>query len=199
MPSHYSSQQKRDAMEMLAIGDDIGFVHYTTGIPERTLRRWRQNQHQQPDGQMAEKHFPPAPSPRPIAPASLDDSASAVQAPADSASDFDTFTFIRQQLRNYARDMSLILNPEDPNSNRRTLALSRILDKIQRLDEALPSLAKAEERPPWQDDYDYLLGLELRMDEFLAIEEAANRVDPRFRARVYKRYADKYRKKNKQA
>ena len=201
MPSQYSSQQKRDAMEMLTIGDDIGFVHYTTGIPERTLRQWRQDLRDQPDCQIAEIHFPSATSPQPHAPANLAAAAAAaVHAPDDSAGDHETFAFIRQQLRNYARDMSLILHPDDPNTNRRTLSLARTLDKIQMLDQVLPDLAKAEERPPWQDDYDYLLALELPMLDFLEIEEAANRVDPRFKARIYKRYADKYREKqNKDA
>ena len=47
MPSNYTDQQKSAAMEMLAIGDNIAFIHYSTGIPERTLRRWRQKRHEQ--------------------------------------------------------------------------------------------------------------------------------------------------------
>ena len=42
MPSKYSEEQKNEAIAMLHIGEHIGFVHYTTGIPERTLRSRRQ-------------------------------------------------------------------------------------------------------------------------------------------------------------
>ena len=62
----------------------------------------------------------------------------------------------------YARKMAADLRPDDPDSNRRTLALSRILDRIQWLDEILPDRipertirfeyyydGQVQEHPPW--------------------------------------------------
>ena len=54
MPSKYSEKDKNEAIEMLRIGDHIGFVHFTTGIPERTLRHWRQKLREGQDCQIAE-------------------------------------------------------------------------------------------------------------------------------------------------
>ncbi len=57
MPSKYSDAQKQEAMEMLKIGDEIAFVHYSTGIAKRTLRSWRKQLTDQSNGQMAEKNY----------------------------------------------------------------------------------------------------------------------------------------------
>ena len=39
MPSKYSDQQKAEAMQMLEIGDHIGYVHFATGIPRAHTAR----------------------------------------------------------------------------------------------------------------------------------------------------------------
>ena len=41
---------------------------------------------------------------------------------------------------NHAQQLAVNLNPDDPDINRRTLALSRILDRVHQLDLLLPSL-----------------------------------------------------------
>ena len=41
MPAKHSEMQKRDAMHLLDIYDDINAVHLLTGIHHRMLRRWR--------------------------------------------------------------------------------------------------------------------------------------------------------------
>ena len=41
MPRKHSEMQKRNAIDLLEIHDDINAVHLLTGIPHRTLRRWR--------------------------------------------------------------------------------------------------------------------------------------------------------------
>ena len=167
MPSQYSDAQKQEAMEMLNIGDEIGFVHYTTGIPERTLRSWRKQLADQADGQMAEKTISTAA----IWQSEANTPAEADPLPAHSNSDENDnstntdvadFSFIRDQLMKYARQLAADLLPDDPDSNRRTLSLTRILDRIQWLDQILPDRipeqvirfehyynGSVHEHPPW--------------------------------------------------
>ena len=161
MPSKYSDQQKREALQMLEIGDHIGYVHYATGIPERTLRRWRQELPEQPNGQMAEKTLPADTDRRPTEETDANETAEPPN------TDIEDFTYIREQLMKYARQMAADLRPNEPDSNRRTLALARILDRIQWLDQILPGRIPeqtirwehyydgvVQEHPPWHDASD---------------------------------------------
>lgn len=149
MSSKYSEEQKNEAIEMLRIGDHVGLVHYTTGIPERTLRHWRQKLREAQDCQIAEKSFDPAiaarqntdsdaPSPlqqrEPADTNSPDDEDEL----SDADRDYEDFTYIREKLMKCARAMADELESNHPDSNRRSLALARILDRIQWLDEFLP-------------------------------------------------------------
>ena len=204
MPSNYTDQQKSAAMEMLAIGDNIAFIHYSTGIPERTLRRWRQKRHEQSNGQMAEKSFSPTTDPWPETQAYAGDrqhQSDTDQTDISTGSDYEDFTYIREQLMQYAREMARNLQPGDPHSNRRTLALSRILDRIQRLDRILPDLipeqSDDQERPPWQDAFDAFLNLNPEPWEILKAEEMAKSLDERFRGRVYEHCAKNHRDRNR--
>ena len=56
----------------------------------------------------------------------------------DADRDFEDFTYIREKLMKCARAMAADLESNQPDSNRRSLALSRILDRIQWLDEIMP-------------------------------------------------------------
>ena len=168
MPSKYSDAQKQEAIEMLKIGDEIAFVHYSTGIPERTLRSWRkQLRTDQSNGQMAEKTISTAA----IWQSEANTPTEADPMPAHSDSDENDnstntdvadFSFIRDQLMKYARQLAADLRPDDPDSNRRTLSLTRILDRIQWLDQILPDRipeqvirfehyynGSVHEHPPW--------------------------------------------------
>ena len=53
--------------------------------------------------------------------------------------DVADLSFIRDQLMKYARQLASDLQPDDPDSNRRTLSLTRTLDRIQWLDQILPN------------------------------------------------------------
>ena len=152
---------------MIKLGDSISFVHFSTGIPERTLRTWRKQLRDQANGQTAEKTFSSAarrqsqangPGQEPAE----DDTHDNKDADNTTEDDYADFTYIRDQLMNYAREMAADLRPHDPDSNRRTLALSRILDRIQWLDELLPGRipeqtirfeyfydGEVQEHPPW--------------------------------------------------
>lgn len=202
MPSQYSDLQKQHAMSMLAIGDDIGFVHNSTGIPERTLRLWRKQLNEQPDCQIAKKpSFPPiGQSWAPYAyPAGQNEFAPIDHADSATYSDLENFTYIRGQLMAFARAMARDLRPLEPESNRRTLALSRVLERIKWIDSFLPDLVKEEERAPWQDAYDALLALDPDPHTMIDAEKEAKRLDPRLRASHFERVAERYNRKRKPA
>ena len=192
MPSQYSEQAKQDALEMLRIGDDISAVHYTTGIPERTLRRWRHALDQRPDGQMAEKSFsPPAGQlPDSDSPDTAEQPTPAPADPSDAATgnDLEDFTYIRDKLLTCARQISRDLQPNAPDISRRALALARLLDRIDRIDSRLPDLAKKEERPPWQDAYDAFMACNPSFEMRQAAIKQTENLDPQAQAEVYERY-----------
>ena len=145
MASKYRDQQKRAAMEMLAIGDSVDLVHNSTGNPERTLRRWGRELRHGSNGQMAEKTFAAANGQRPNEPdkaftqpaVNMLDSATAHNRDEMSGADYEDYTHIRQKLMQVARGLARDLRPEEADGNRRTLALSRILDRIHLLDQIL--------------------------------------------------------------
>ena len=57
-----------------------------------------------------------------------------------ASNDLADFRKVRDILMNHAQQLAVNLKPDDPDINRRSLALSRILDQIHRLDLLLPSL-----------------------------------------------------------
>lgn len=52
---HFSDREKRDAMDLLDIHDDINAVHLLTGIHHRTLRRWRKKLRRRQNATLSEK------------------------------------------------------------------------------------------------------------------------------------------------
>ncbi len=58
----------------------------------------------------------------------------------DPNSRFEEFRELRDMLLDHARDLAVHLKPTDPDINLRSLALARILDRVQQLDELLPDL-----------------------------------------------------------
>lgn len=211
MPQKYSALQKRDAMDLIDIHDDIPLVHQRTGVPERTLRRWRDELHARENYVVTEKDVnsdtkrsqstdqqsdsdDPETAANPRQPT---DSAESESEEQDNAStDFDDFSYIRDQLMKYARTMATNLHPGEPDSNRHTLALSRALDRIQWLDGILPDLMP-KPRSHWQDAYDALLALDLDPADLYEAEQTANRVEEHLKARVYKYYAKRFGKNGK--
>ena len=55
-------------------------------------------------------------------------------------SDYEAFRKLRDLLMAHAQEMATNLNPADSDINLRTLALARILDRVQQLDDLLPDL-----------------------------------------------------------
>ena len=58
----------------------------------------------------------------------------------DAVNDYDDFRKVREILMGHAHQLAVNLKPDDPDINRRSLALSRILDRIHQLDAMLPDL-----------------------------------------------------------
>ena len=188
---NYSEREKRDAMDLLDIHDDIYAVHLLTGIHQRTLRRWRKKLRRQQKATLSEKSFSlsdketmsdnpqtkqklsdnltPTPDSA-IQP--LPDTQVALTDPDKARGDLQKLYYIRERLLIFARDLARGLDADDPDINRRTMALSRTLERIRWLDEnlydsedegapseqALPPNRiafvyeeQAGEYPPWHD------------------------------------------------
>lgn len=179
---NYSERQKRDAMDLLDIYDDIAFVHQRTGVHQRTLRRWRKKLRQRQNCALSEKEFVLSENRtmpdnvltssqlsensevtvddlNPPEPTANADPAQTGHSPDDDSKDF---AFIRARLMTFARQLAADLHPDDPDTNLRTLSLTRILDRIQWLDTMLPDKnpgqkvrfehyydGKIQEHPPW--------------------------------------------------
>ena len=58
----------------------------------------------------------------------------------EANSDLEDFRKIRDILMDHAHKLAKNLNPDDPDINRRSLALSRILDRVHQLDIMIPDL-----------------------------------------------------------
>ena len=199
MPRRIPAEVKREAVGMLQIHNDISLTHYLTGVHRRTLRHWRQELRQRQNGFLSEKTFSSDRkrtendiSVGDMQPGAQEESPSDDPIDASSASDYENLSHIRAKLMNYARKVADDLSPDQVDSNRRTLALSRVLDRIQLLDQTLPEL-QPKERPPWQDAYDALLELDIHPYYLIQIENEANALDERLRAGVYEYYTEQYR------
>ncbi len=197
MPSQYSDSQKQQALEMLAISEDIAFVSESVGIPERTLRHWRQLQNEQPDCQIAEKNISSEAEDAQEPDGNSDDHsdhATADQPESAEYSDQENYAFIREKLKTCARQMAINLQPDAPDISRRTLALARILDRIERLDHVLQELSVEEERPVWQDAYDAFMACNPSAMTMLRARQAAENRDPQSQAKVYEWYVEQFQR-----
>ncbi len=151
---NFSNREKREAMDMLNIHNDINAVHLLTGIHPRTLRRWRKKLRRRQNATLSEKSIslsakrtmsdkvitrkqPPdntAPTPN----AAIQPPANAPRKNANTANnDLQSLLYIRAQLMRFACRLAGDLDPDDPDVNLRTLSLSRTLDRIYWLDDNL--------------------------------------------------------------
>lgn len=150
---NYTQLEKRDAMDLLEIHDDISVVHMLTGIHQRTLRRWRKKLRRRQNVTLSEKDISLSakrtksdkvqtmPQP-PVVPAKiprdLPPPAGAANAEAEQAREnFQSLLHIRDQLIRVSRQLADNLEPDDPDINLQTMALSRILERAHWLDETL--------------------------------------------------------------
>lgn len=198
MPRRIPQETKQAAVGLLQIHDDISLTHYITGVHRRTLRHWRAELRQRQNRFLSEKTFS-SDRKRTETPISdkkpqPDAQTNALSDDQVDVSDYENLAHIRGKLMNYARQVADGLSPDQPDANRRTLALSRVLDRIQLLDQTLPKL-QTEERPPWRDAFDDLLDLDISPYDLTQVEERANAVDESLRGRVYEYFRDYHAEK----
>jgi len=150
---NYSEREKRDAMDLLDIHDDIHAVHMLTGIEPRTLRRWRKKLRRRQNATLSGKDFSLSAKRTKLDKVQtqvkpLSNPAStpfAFQSPPDpypddsekTNHDLENLRHIRAQLMIFARRLADNLDPDDPDVNLQTMSLSRVLDRIYWLDENL--------------------------------------------------------------
>lgn len=120
MPRQFTPDQKANALEILASnGGDIPQVHFQTGIPQRTLYRWRSEL-----WQTWRRQAPPPPSPKPLP---------------QFKDDLDALAFLRHKimtellnLANHYSESSAYTTP-----SQRVAFLSQLIDRLMKLDEHL--------------------------------------------------------------
>ena len=113
----------------------------------------------------------------------------------ESENDFEDFRKVRDILMNHAHRLAANLRPDDPDINRRSLALSRILDRVHQLDDMLPDLNPEQiirfeftyngsvyNVPPWADDdlkyMNKIKDLEKQLAEALNAKETDSSTQP---------------------
>ena len=208
MPRKYPDETKRQAIGILEIHADISFVHYSTGVHRRTLRCWRDELRKKQNAFMSEKvsasDIKRTQNINNLGLSQISEGSSHAQAdPSDISTntEYDNFAYIRDQLMQYARQMAGNLRPGESDSNRRTLALSRILDRIHWLDQILPAKIpqqdEEQQRPPWRDAQDDLYSLDVDPWEMIKAERIASEVNEGLRGRVYEHYAKRHRQRDK--
>ena len=242
MPKKYPKEERRAALGYLSMySGNIDTVHQITGIPHRTLRRWRKQMEAKvarrqritsdadtkrsltpQSGQLTvispdfrSKQRDPAAATdtsrtqpqrpavatdttgtQPQRPADITDTTGtqphdapdrSFAAPPDERSNrgvpgraypypvgeepepepdprYAEFQHLRDLLMQYAKELAANLKPDDPDISQRTLALTRILDRLQRLDEMIPEANHRDVirfeyvydgmvhiRPPWEE------------------------------------------------
>lgn len=184
MPKRYAPAQRQEALRLLAFQhDSVPIVHQLTDIPRSTLYHWRNQEFSNKTDSIGQENIPypiggvqqtdpPEPPPSPDPPPPNEPSAGVPgrtypYPPEDDESDaeqnLEDFRRVRDILMNHAQQLAENLKPDDPDINRRSLALSRILDRIHQLDDMLPSLIPEQvmrwefvydgmvhDRPPWE-------------------------------------------------
>ena len=188
----YTEEAKHKALEMLRLGEPIPTIQFATGVPKSTLRRWRADLKSETLTAVAQKSFSPLTSERSeadtAAPSALDlmndfvsprppdpdPDTESHSSGSDSKTgdmhpdDYADFLQIRENLMACVRDMSGRLDPDNTDISRHSLAISRLLEKIQWLDTILPGRipeqtirfefyydGKVQEHPPWHNAEPY--------------------------------------------
>lgn len=139
MSRRHPPEQKNTALRLLAeTYGDITATHLQTGIPPRTLRAWRQEMRRQPSW-LPEKVSVWQPSlaanvaAAPTAPTLFNDALSTQ----DDDQNFDlaaVLKTLRGQLLSHIFDLSARLNEDSEAIHLRVIALTRLLDRVVKLD-----------------------------------------------------------------
>lgn len=164
----YTDDEKQTARRLLIIhGGDTGIVHGLTGIPRRTLYDWRTEWNDDYDAYFeafAQKIRTRANAVdrAQILSEALDADDSDSNDPGES---FAQFTQLRQILMGHLMTLSTNLLTGDEHINQRTIAITRLLDRVLQLDDILPDHnpekvirfeylyeGSVHKVPPWSED-----------------------------------------------
>lgn len=161
----YTNDEKQTARRLLIIhGGDTGIVHGLTGIPRRTLYDWRAEWNDDYDAyfeafaQKIRTRADAADRTAILREALESDESD----PADPGESFAQFAQLRQILMQHLMTLSTDLLVGDGHINQRTIAITRLLDRVLQLDQVLPdrnpqqvirfefiSDGKITDQPPW--------------------------------------------------
>lgn len=155
MPRQYSSQKKQDTLTHLAVNrDNVVLTSLQTGVSERTIHRWKQRQRLQADHdanpapQITAPHTnaPQWDAPHWNAPPPPDknDPPPPPDEPDQERTILELFS-LRNQLMQHVFKLTESLSQNDEFVNHRAVAITRLLDRIIKLDAQLDYLRPAEQ------------------------------------------------------
>jgi len=152
MPRQYTPQQKEDALRQLAVNKgNVALTSIQTGVSERTIQRWQQRLRLENAGAKPlpaplsappppkENTPPPSPPPKndPPQPETDDDQSLREQTCNELRS-------LRNQLMRHIFNITADLSQDDDLFNHRTVAITRLLDRVMKLDAQLNELHPQE-------------------------------------------------------
>lgn len=165
----YTEDEKQNIRRLLILhGGDVGVVHGLTNIPRRTLYTWRTEWNDNYDAYFdlfAQKirNRADAAERAEILREALDNTDSDSAEPGES---FAQFAQLRTILMEHLMTLSTNLLAGDGQVNQRTIAITRLLDRVLQLDKVLPdrnpekivrfefiSDGKVYDAPPWYDAF----------------------------------------------
>lgn len=125
MSQPYTSEEKERAMELYELSGSVGYASRQTGIPERTIRHWRQQRERDiplmrdpernPVATLPEKNVEPLPANSPR----------------------EELQTLRDQIMFHVQRIVASLSDDDVQINERAIAVTRLLDRVMRLDAQL--------------------------------------------------------------
>jgi transposase-like protein len=116
MPKHYTPQQKTEALALVESTGSVTLASLQTGIPERTLYHWRRQQ-QLRDGVLQKKNSLPPQKNTPL---------TQEQVTAELRQ-------LRDQIMSHIFAITATLSEDDGHVNHRAIALTRLLDRVMKL------------------------------------------------------------------
>lgn len=170
----YTTEQKNHAITCLKQNEgDLTLTSIQTGIPRRTLYDWKR-QLNQPESPSTQKNFDPPPPPH---------------AKAGQQQKIDEIKALRDRLMQRLKDLAYSMD-DDPQI---TIAISRLLDRLIKLDQYIAQLAPPEKvirveyqyvdgtvhnMPPWENP-DYMVPDDIdipgdRLSEFRKAQSIAS-------------------------
>jgi hypothetical protein len=180
VPGPYTYEEKSHILKVLAEnGGNIPTTCLDTGVPERTLSRWKRDDALGIGVLSPTRPYTPAEDSPPPPPNFFSDSPPPTDSEEEDEEDeddespniYDQLVRLRDQIMDHIFAITPMLSTDDDHINSRAVALTRLLDRLLKLDDAIAERTPPGERvirieykfpdgtihdrPPWSSDPDW--------------------------------------------